>query len=60
MQGKGQKKLRNIPVLYDEVKKPRTLNFTPTAWDKLLVLSKKAGLSASEYLEQVIRETDVD
>lgn len=45
-------------MLHDEVKKRRTLNFTPTAWEKLLTLAKNANTSASEYLEQIIRDIE--
>jgi hypothetical protein len=57
---KGKKRIKNQPIFYDELKKPKTFTLTPTAWKKLQALSIDAGLSASEYLERLIREIDGD
>ena len=33
---KGQKRLKNIPILHDEVKTKRTVVLTPTAWENTI------------------------
>jgi hypothetical protein len=40
---------------YDEHKKRGQLILTPTAWDILNTLAKEAGLSRSEFVEQLAR-----
>jgi hypothetical protein len=57
---KGKKRIKNEPVFYDELKEQKTFTLTPTAWKKLQALSIDVGLSASEYLERLIRHIDVD
>jgi hypothetical protein len=57
---KGKKRIKNQPVLYDELKQRKTFSLTPSAWKKLQALSIYSGLSASEYLERLIREIDND
>ncbi|MEQ9667584.1 hypothetical protein [Coleofasciculus sp. G2-EDA-02] len=52
-----QKRLKNIPVLHDEVKKKRTVVLTPTAWENIKKEAKRKGISASEVIEQWARET---
>lgn len=54
---KGIKGEKNIPILHEEVKKKHTVVLTPTVWEKLKVLSKNKGLSISEFIEQLIRDT---
>ncbi len=54
---KGIKGEKNIPIFYDEVKQKHTIVLTPTAWEKLKVLSKNKGLSVSEFIEQLVRDT---
>ena len=54
---KGQKGLKNIPYIYDEVKKNHTLAFTPTAWEMLRTKARKQNISVSEMIEQWIRDT---
>ena len=49
---KGQKRLRNIPVLHDEVKKKRTVNLTPTAWGKMKDEASRRSISVSELIEE--------
>jgi hypothetical protein len=58
--GKGKKRMKDDPVFYDEVKQRRGFSLTPTAWKKLVALSIEAELSASEYLERLIRSIDAD
>ena len=54
------KRLRNQPVLHEEVKKKHSIAVTPTAWTMLESLAHDAGLSIAEYLEQLIRKTYSD
>ncbi|BDA71684.1 hypothetical protein CAL7716_058500 [Calothrix sp. PCC 7716] len=53
--GKGKKRIREQPVLYDEPKKKRGVMLTDTAWHKIQELAARNSMSASEYLEQMIR-----
>jgi hypothetical protein len=53
----SKKRLRNIPVLHDEVKKKRTIVLTPTAWKNIKNEASRRGVSASELVEQWARET---
>ncbi|MBD2208189.1 hypothetical protein H6G33_25485 [Calothrix sp. FACHB-1219] len=54
--GKGKKRVKNTPVLYDEVKKRRGVWLTDTAWHSVQELAVKNDVSASEYLEEIIRK----
>lgn len=47
-----KKRLRNIPVLHDEVKAKRTVVLTPTAWENIKAEAQRQDLSASELIEQ--------
>ncbi|MEO1373401.1 MAG: hypothetical protein AAFW70_03555 [Cyanobacteria bacterium J06635_10] len=49
---KGQKRLKNIPILHDEVKSKRTVVLTPTAWGSIKSEAKRRGISASELIEE--------
>ncbi|WP_414622697.1 hypothetical protein [Calothrix sp. CCY 0018] len=49
---KGQKRLKNIPILHDEVKSKRTVVLTPTAWENIKCEAKRRGISASELIEE--------
>ncbi|MBO3460371.1 hypothetical protein G7B40_018175 [Aetokthonos hydrillicola Thurmond2011] len=49
---KGVKRTRNIPVLYDEIKKPRATRLTDTAWKGITETAKQQGISASELMER--------
>ena len=53
-----KKRLRNVPILHDEVKAKRTVLLTPTAWSKIKLLSAKQGISASELVESWARNLD--
>ena len=52
------KRLKNVPVLHDEVKTKRTVILTPTAWNKIKLLSAQKGISASELIETWARNID--
>lgn len=58
--GKGQKRVRNSPVFYDEMKKVHELMFTPTAWQKLQNKAKQQGVSVSEMIEIWARSFDAE
>lgn len=49
---KGQKRLKNIPILHDEVKTKRTVLLTPATWDNIKDEAKNRGISASELIEE--------
>ncbi len=49
---KGQKRLKNIPVLHNEVKTKRTVVLTPTAWKNIKDEAHRKGISASELIEE--------
>ncbi|MBW4506197.1 MAG: hypothetical protein KME64_06770 [Scytonematopsis contorta HA4267-MV1] len=53
--GKGKKRLKNQPAIYDEFKKRRGVWLTNTAWHKVQELAAIRGMSASELLESIIR-----
>ncbi|KZL49993.1 hypothetical protein PN488_11320 [Nodularia spumigena CS-591/12] len=54
--GKGKKRVKNTPVLYNEIKKKRGVMLTDTAWYSVQELAAKNDVSASEYLEVMIRK----
>ena len=56
--GKGKKRVKNQPVLYEELKKCRGIYLTDTAWDIARISAIKLKMSASEYVERLIREQD--
>jgi hypothetical protein len=49
---KGQKRLKDLPVLHDQVKAKRTVVLTPTAWENIKVEARRRNLSASELIEE--------
>ncbi|HLP87344.1 MAG TPA: hypothetical protein VK184_01905 [Nostocaceae cyanobacterium] len=53
--GKGKKRVKNTPVLYDEVKKQRGINLTDTAWEILARTAKTQQISVSELIERYAR-----
>lgn len=52
---KGQKCMRGVPLMHDEVKQKVTLCLTPTALARLLELSNEQECSRSEVIEQWLR-----
>ncbi|MEO1378067.1 MAG: hypothetical protein AAFW70_28085 [Cyanobacteria bacterium J06635_10] len=56
--GKGQKRVKNTPVLYNEIKKQRGLMLTPTAWEKLCNTARHQDISVSELVERMARGLD--
>ncbi len=49
------KRVRNIPVFYDEVKKGHEILLTDTVWNELKTRAKNKKLSVSEYVERWVR-----
>ncbi|MBD2609511.1 hypothetical protein H6G81_34745 [Scytonema hofmannii FACHB-248] len=49
---KGQKRLKNIPILHDEVKERHQIVVTPTAWENMRQEAQKRGISISELIEE--------
>jgi hypothetical protein len=47
-----RKRLKNVPVLHDEVKTKRTVVLTPTTWENIKTEAAKRGISASELIEE--------
>ncbi len=56
--GKGQKRMRNQPVFYEEVKEPHRVMLTPRAWKILQDMAKKRETSVSEVIESLARRSD--
>ena len=53
-----RKRLRNVPILHDEVKTKITVILTPTAWSKIKFVSRLQVISASELIEGWARSLD--
>jgi hypothetical protein len=53
---KGKKRIKDTPVLYDEVKKRRGVWLTDTSWHSVQELAVRGNMSASEYVENLIRK----
>ena len=53
--GKGIKRTKNNPVFYTELKKGHEIFLTDSSWQKIKQIAKEKGMSASEYIEQLIR-----
>lgn len=48
----GKKRIRNVPVLWDEVKKTHGIKLTDTAWNAINQVAHEQGISASELVER--------
>jgi Ribbon-helix-helix protein, copG family len=55
MSKSGHKSLRNVPEIYDEVKKNFSISLTQSAASKLDKMANSMGLSRSEFVEQIAR-----
>ncbi|MGH7998541.1 MAG: hypothetical protein ACREPR_03700 [Brasilonema sp.] len=51
--------MKNIPVLYEETKKQRSVLLTDTAWTNAGRKAKENGISTSEYIERLLRGVPV-
>jgi hypothetical protein len=49
------KKIKDVPALYDEMKKGHEIHLTNTVWNELKSRAKDKKLSVSEYVEQWVR-----
>ena len=47
-----KKRLKNVPVLHDEVKERHQIVVTPTAWENMKMESSDRGISVSELIEE--------
>ena len=56
---KGQKRIKNIPVLHDEVKERHQIVVTPTAWESMKNEAARRGISVSELIEEFGRHLKV-
>ncbi|MEO1373775.1 MAG: hypothetical protein AAFW70_05505 [Cyanobacteria bacterium J06635_10] len=54
--GKGKKRLKNIPVLHEEIKKQHGIWMTDSSWLGAKEKAVRNGLSISEYLERLVRK----
>jgi hypothetical protein len=52
---KGQKGQKNVPELYDEVKRRVNLAITPTGIEGLDAIASDLGMSRSELVERIGR-----
>ncbi|AOW98084.1 hypothetical protein BJP34_00335 [Moorena producens PAL-8-15-08-1] len=52
---KSQKRMRGVPVHYDQLKKVHGVMLTDYAWNKLRRMAQKNGVSAGEFIERLIR-----
>ena len=55
---KGQKGQKNVPELYDEVKRRVNLAITPTGIEALDAIASDLGVSRSELVERIGRGVD--
>jgi hypothetical protein len=49
---KGQKRMKNVPVFYDEVKQTHGIKLTDTTWNTLRNVATEQGISISELVER--------
>ncbi|MEA5598765.1 hypothetical protein [Rivularia sp. UHCC 0363] len=56
---KGQKRVKNIPILHDEVKQRHQIVITPTAWENMKQEAVERGISISELIEEFGRHLKV-
>lgn len=53
---KGKARRRGVPIIHSELKQKLNLTLTPSTIEKLSAEAKKAGVSRSEFVEQLIRD----
>ncbi|NEO79931.1 MAG: hypothetical protein F6J99_28330 [Moorea sp. SIO4G3] len=54
-QTKSQKRMRGIPVHYNELKKTHGIMLTDTVWKWLQLSAKESGTSVGEFIERWVR-----
>ncbi|MGH1395987.1 MAG: hypothetical protein ACRAVC_18460 [Trichormus sp.] len=47
-----KKRLKNVPILHDEIKERHQIVVTPTAWKNMKMESSNRGISVSELIEE--------
>lgn len=52
---RNSKRIKNVPVDWDELKQNRTINLTDTAWKLLGEKAKSENISRSEVIERTVR-----
>ncbi|NEO03724.1 MAG: hypothetical protein F6K50_53115 [Moorea sp. SIO3I7] len=52
---KSQKRMRGIPVHYDELKKAHNIMLTNSSWEWLRASAKQSGVSVGELIERWVR-----
>lgn len=52
---KKMKRMKNVPILYDEIKQNYTVAACPSSMAKFDILADSLGLSRSECFEQICR-----
>lgn len=55
---KGKKRIKNVPVLHNEVKKKHSIFLTDSAWKKLQGIAKLTKTSVSEVIEKLVNKDD--
>ena len=55
----GKKRLRNIPILHDQVKKKRTIALTDTAYEAMSEAARSENISLSEFVERWARQINL-
>jgi len=60
LENKGKKRVKNQPILHDEVKKSRHIFLTPSSWEKMRIYAFDQGISISELIEQWARKIEGD
>jgi hypothetical protein len=56
--GQGKKRVKNVPVLHNEIKKRHGVLLTDTAWAVLVNQAKKKGVSVREMIESWARSLE--
>ncbi|NEQ86683.1 MAG: hypothetical protein F6K26_43500 [Moorea sp. SIO2I5] len=54
-QVKSQKRMKGIPVHYNELKKTHGIMLTDTVWKWLQLSAKESGVSVGEFVERWVR-----
>ncbi|NEP55125.1 MAG: hypothetical protein F6K65_42615 [Moorea sp. SIO3C2] len=49
---KKQKRMKGVPVHYDELKRKHTIMITDTVWEWLKTSAKEADTSVGEFIER--------
>ncbi|ARV60248.1 hypothetical protein BZZ01_17855 [Nostocales cyanobacterium HT-58-2] len=52
----GKKRLKNVPILYEGIKKKRSIGLTDTAYQTLQEAAAAEKLSLSEFVERWARQ----